>query len=188
MEALAPEKLELLKQFIEPDTLDAVSQLASGCGYEQALKAASFVARDFGDAALYEAIVGHGADDVSTEQHFITSFHNNLNLLIEKTWVEKTDEALKSQVQYRLAQVYSQLQRGDYVHSYTELLTVLYDSVFLMFGVDARSPEFLEYALRIDPQFGIFWWFLYSMPEQPSWEEKNFRIVMLLFMLFIANY
>lgn len=188
MESIAPEKLELLKQFIEPDTLDAAACLAAGCTYEQALEAGRCIARDFGDMQLYQLIADHRCADAAVEQHFITSFHNNLNLLIEKTWVEKTDEARKSLVQYRLSKVYEQLQHGDYVNSYDELLTILYDAVFLMFGGDAREPEFLEYALRIDPQFGVFWWFLYSMSEQPVWEDGVFRVVSLLFMLFIANY
>ena len=60
--------------------------------------------------------------------------------------------------------------------------------VYLMFGSQAKSKDFAEYALRIDPEFGIFWWYVSSIPKDAEWESEKNRVVILLGMYFLANY
>ena len=57
-----------------------------------------------------------------------------------------------------------------------------------MFGAQTKSDDFAEYALRIDPEFGVFWLYIKNLPESCDWTDKKFRIVMLLGMYFLANY
>ena len=57
-----------------------------------------------------------------------------------------------------------------------------------MFGAQAKKDDFLEYALRIDPGFGIFWWYISNLPPKSEWSEEKSRLAILLGMYFLANY
>jgi hypothetical protein len=57
-----------------------------------------------------------------------------------------------------------------------------------MFGQQTDSEEFTEYTLRIDPEFGIFWWYISNLPDSINWSEEKCKIAMLLGMYFLANY
>ena len=57
-----------------------------------------------------------------------------------------------------------------------------------MFGTQSKSKDFDEYALRIDPEFGIFWWYIKSLPQDADWTEEKTRTALLLAMYFLANY
>jgi hypothetical protein len=57
-----------------------------------------------------------------------------------------------------------------------------------MFGQQTDSEEFTEYTLRIDPEFGIFWWYISNLPDSINWAEEKCKIAMLLGMYFLANY
>jgi len=57
-----------------------------------------------------------------------------------------------------------------------------------MFGSQTKTKGFNEYALRIDPEFGIFWWYMKNLPRTADWSEFKMRAVTLLGMYFLANY
>ena len=67
-------------------------------------------------------------------------------------------------------------------------LDIIDKSVYLMFGQQTKSDDFGEYSLRIDPEFGIFWWFIQCLPKQPEWSNEKCRNAVLLGMYFLANY
>ena len=122
------------------------------------------------------------------EEKLVQSFHRNLKLLVEKTWIEASDITVKDQVLYRIDKLCEKLTAGDYASCYKDFISVLLDVVYLMFGSQAKKDDFAEYALRIDPEFGIFWWYLYSLPRERTWGNEKCRIVILLGMYFLANY
>ena len=93
---------------------------------------------------------------------------------------------MKEQVLYRLDEVCKALHDEGYC-SYKEFVSLLHDGVYLMFGPQTRNPDFLEYALRIDPGFGTFWWCLHNLPNEEPSPEKT-RIFIFLGMVFLANY
>jgi hypothetical protein len=57
-----------------------------------------------------------------------------------------------------------------------------------MFGSQTKNDDFTEYAFRIDPEFGVFWWYIQSLPHESDWPEEKCRIAVLLGMYFLANY
>ena len=113
------------------------------------------------------------------------SFKNNLKLLIEKTWVEKSDIALKEQILFQLEKFCNE---SDWTKNFSEFLTILNEAVYLMFGQQTKSGDFGEYSLRIDPGFGIFWWYVKSLPATAEWPVEKCRNAVLLGMYFLANY
>ncbi|WP_428770276.1 hypothetical protein V1L52_00185 [Treponema sp. HNW] len=157
---------------------------------EEALKASAFlIAEVFDSAHIFERLIEQPSEARDkAEKKLIKSFYNNLTLLVQKTWVEKCDEALKEQVLFHLDGVCAALQEKKYISVYEQFMLLLHDTVYLLFGQQSKKDDFGEYALRIDPDFGVFWQFLQKTSESVPKSENIGRIYILLGMCFLANY
>ena len=176
---------DLIEQFIDQPSLKALEKLLETEDIKEAQEAANQLASLFGDNKTFEKIADPNTD---SEAKLISSFNNNLVLLIQKTWVEKSDEDLKAQVSYHLEELCTSLNAKAYNKAYPTFFTIVDNVVYLMFGIQTKSKDFEEYALRIDPEFGIFWWYMKNLPRTASWSEPKTRIAILLGMYFLANY
>lgn len=183
-------KKDLISQFIDNDIIKTVDTFVQEQNLEIIEKSSSIIAELFGPKREFSVLVENtaSAEKQSAENKLISSFYNNLNLLIQKTWVEKADEALKEQILVRLETLCSEIKKNIYTGSYSAFISVLRDVVYLMFGTQAKKEDFTEYALRIDPGFGIFWWYIECLPMECTWSNEKTRIAMLLAMFFLANY
>jgi len=90
---------------------------------------------------------------------FLNRFQNNLDLLIQKTWVEKSDEARKEALQDKVPPLISLIEKGDYSGALQEFGAILEELAYLFFGVQSNKDDFTQYVLRIDVQMGLFWWY-----------------------------
>lgn len=165
---------ELIVDFIDTDTVNAVKVFTNTA--ENNNSDVEKIAAMFGFAGSFTS---------SDENKIIESFNKNLKLLIEKTWVEKSDIALKDQLLYQLDEFRT---KNSWKDDYASFLNLINQAVFLMFGQDPSSEDFAEYTLRIDPEFGIFWWYISNLPKEADWSEEKCRLAMLLGMFFLANY
>lgn len=189
MRILQEKKNDLISQFIEPDIISALDNMLSTEDETEEILAACKIAGLFGDEKDFSLLVhGKEIEQETAETKLLASFENNLNLLVQKTWVEKSDEALKEQVLLRLSRICEKVKNKAYTDIYQAFIDIFYDLVYLMFGQQAKNSDFSEYALRIDPLFGIFWWYLENLTEKNDWTLKKTRIVLLLGMFFLANY
>ena len=93
------------------------------------------------------------------ELEFLNHFQNNLDLLIQKTWVEKADEDRKEDLQDKVPPFISLIEKGEYPEALEEFGAILEELAYLFFGAQSQTDDFAEYALRIDPQIGLFWWY-----------------------------
>lgn len=166
---------DLIKEFIDADTVNAVKKFTTS--KENNESDVEKIASMFGFS---------GSFSNSDEKKVVESFNKNLKLLIEKTWVEKSDIALKEQILFQLEELCK--DTSDWAKTYKDFLRILNDAVYLMFGQQTKSDDFAEYSLRIDPEFGIFWWYIKSLPETEDWSVEKFRNAVLLGMYFLANY
>ncbi len=147
------------------------------------------LAAAFGDQGDFRVIVsGKDAGRDAAERKLVTGFQRNLELLVQKTWVEKADEAMKEDMLFRINALCKNLSRYDYHTSLSEFLPVLHDVVYLLFGSLAKADGFLEYAVRIDPDFGFFWYYINSLPAHKDWSEEKCRAAVLLGICFLANF
>jgi len=89
----------------------------------------------------------------------LNNFQNNLDLLIQKTWVEKSDELRKERLQDRVPPFIVLIEKGDYAEALKEFGAILEELAYLFFSVQSQKDDFAEYALRIDTQMGLFWWY-----------------------------
>ncbi len=168
---------EFLEEFLDSDTINALSKFLDS--KEEYESSADMIALAFGAKKEFTKI---SDEEVSKLE---TSFKNNLTLLIQKTWVEKSDIALKDKLLYQLNLF---LEKDGWKDNYSLFLQLINDAVFLMFGQKPDTPDFADYSLRIDPEFGIFWWYISNLPSKPSWSESKCRAAMLVGMFFLANY
>ena len=90
---------------------------------------------------------------------FLERFQNNLDLLIQKTWVEKADELRKEELQDQVPPFIAYIENGDYPRALEEFGAILEELAYLFFGTQSQKEDFSEYTLRIDAQMGLFWWY-----------------------------
>lgn len=180
---------KLLTQCLEPTVLDAMTKLLDSQKKSNILAGAEVITEIFGATPIFSVLMGDPSlKRDACETHLISSFHNNLTLLVQKTWVEKSDESLKEQVLFHLDKICASLNEKTYAAVYKEYFSLLHDIVYLMFGFQAKKDDFAEYSLRIDPEFGVFWWFLENVSTQMPEDIEIARLYILLGMFFSANY
>ena len=168
---------DILTEFLDTKTIDSLSHfLNKEKGYESSADA---IAAAFGSGKGFSKMKADAAEKL------VASFKNNLTLLVQKTWVEKSDIALKDQLLYQL-DVF--LSNKSWTDNYVLFLQLINQAVYLMFGQKPDTPDFAEYTLRIDPEFGIFWWYISNLPPKADWSEDKCRLAMMLGMYFLANY
>ena len=90
---------------------------------------------------------------------FLNQFQNNLDLLIQKTWVEKADELRKEDLQDQVSPFITFIESGDYPRALEEFGAILEELAYLLFSTQSKKEDFAEYVLRIDTQMGLFWWY-----------------------------
>jgi len=90
---------------------------------------------------------------------FLERFQNNLDLLIQKTWVEKSDENRKERLLDDVPPFIAFIEKGDYSQALEEFGPLLEGLAYLFFGAQSQKDDFSEYVLRIDEQMGLFWWY-----------------------------
>lgn len=174
----------IINQIVDQDVRKAIENLLAGSSEKEITKAADVIVKDFGASS---ALFSKEAEDFA--EKLISSFQKNLTLLIQKTWVEEADADLKDQVLYKLAEYCKVISKGKWSNAYAEFLQIISDVVYLMFGAMTKTDDFMEYALRIDPEFGLFWYYIKSLPtEGAEMDNDKSRVVMMLGMYFLANY
>lgn len=177
---------ELIKEFVDNDALEALTNLIETKNLDEVSQSGAILASAFtGSDEEFKQIADSTKD---AEKKLISSFSNNLVLLIQKTWVEKSDEDLKARVLYNLQELTDLLNKKSYGDAYPLFLETVDNVVYLMFGAQTKSKDFENYALRIDPEFGIFWWYIKSLPKTQEWNKGKTRVTILLGMYFLANY
>ncbi len=179
----------LILQFVDKNVLVAITVFSLKDASIPALDQIQAVAETFCSGSSSEMLLSALAGtDPGAEQKLIDSFYNNLKLLVEKTWVEPSDAAVKDQVLYQIDKVHNKMEQRNFADCYVDFVNLLADVVYLLFGPQSKKDDFQEYALRIDPEFGIFWWYVQSLPKTSVWENEKSRAAVLLGMYFLANY
>lgn len=180
---MAKEKKEsIVAEFVDQKTLNALATFIDADSANSCINQTDLIAKAFG--ANVASFSEQSKDD---EKKLTVSFKNNLLLLIQKTWVEKSDIELKERVLYQIEQ-FRKADGETWQDYYIPFLDMIHNAVFLMFGQQTKSQEFVEWSFRIDPEFGIFWWYISSLPHDKVWQEDKCRVAVLLGMYFMANY
>jgi hypothetical protein len=122
------------------------------------VKAAENFAQILGIGADYGRLLNTPRSDKELER-FLGHFQNNLDLLIQKTWIDKADETRKEKLQDRIPGFIVEIEKEDYRKALKEFSAILGELLHLLFGPQSNRDDFGEYAFRIDVQVGLLWWY-----------------------------
>jgi len=151
----------------------------------------------------FAAILGLGADpnrfrsvlnSTADLKKLLHSFQNNLDLLIQKTWVEKAEEIRKENLLDRIPAFITGIEEEKYPEVLEEFGVILGELAWLFFGSQSQKPDFTEYTLRIDTQMGLFWWYGNQLcnPGTLEWIKRTDREILkpILFLgiCFLTNF
>ena len=124
-------------------------------GKGPSLKAVRSFANILGIGEDYRRIQESGQAGTELLDHF----QNNLDLLIQKTWVEKAEETRKEKLQDKIPPFIKLIEEENFPEALREFGAILEELAYLFFGTQSQKDDFAEYALRVDPQMGLFWWY-----------------------------
>ena len=162
-------------------------------GQKPDLKSAAAFAKSLGIDVDYQRLLA--LDKSSGElRTFLDHFQNNLDLLIQKTWVEKAEERRKDHLQDKIPVFMGFIVKGDYPKAIEQFALILEELAFLFFGIQSSKNDFTEYTFRIDAQMGLFWWYgsrlnrLKELGEKISRDDKILWAVLLLGLCYLTNF
>ena len=98
--------------------------------------------------------------------HLLRVFRENAELLVHKTWVSDADEKPKQILFEDLKVFIEDYRAGKMGSAFRRFVSIARAIPSLLFGSAGRAPDFLEYAFRIDPKFGLFFWYVGELEKQ----------------------
>ncbi len=119
-----------------------------------------------GQGAFMKYMQGNAGDLASHRARLLDSFRENVRLLVAKTWVDRKEEARKTETLSLLEGLVGMIRAEDYSNAVPIFVTVAGAVAALLFGDDAKDEGFLEYVFRIDPKLGIFYWYVDQLAGQ----------------------
>ena len=158
------------------------------------MKAAAEFAKSLGIGTEYQRVfeLEKNSEELKT---FLEYFQDNLDLLIQKTWVEKSEEKRKKKLQDDLPSFMTKIEQRDFPEAIEEFRAIMEELAYLFFGDQRNKNDFTEYTFRIDAQMGLFWWYvsrLASLKEliekNEDWDEKCLWAVLLLGICYLTNF
>ena len=163
-------------------------------GQKPEMKAAAEFAKALGIGSDYQRLLA--LDKQSGElKIFLGHFQNNLDLLIQKTWVDKSDERRKEKLQNEIPSFMATMEKGEFAGAVEEFNAILEELSYLFFGSQSEKEDFTEYTFRIDAQMGLFWWYgckLASLKElniKPGSRDDNVLwAILLLGICYLTNF
>ena len=136
------------------------------------LKAVMNFAKALGVGVEYQRLLALDKNNREL-QTFLEHFQNNLDLLIQKTWVEKADEARKEKLQDEIPSFMTLIKQGNFERAFEAFGAILEELAYLFFGTQSTKDDFSEYTFRIDGQIGLFWWYGGKLVLLKGLSEKN---------------
>ena len=127
-------------------------------------------------------------------EKLLHSFQNNLDLLIQKTWVDKTEESRKENLLDRLPAFISMIAKEKYSEALEEFGIILDELSWLFFGSQSQKDDFTEYTFRIDNEIGLFWWYGNQLCSDQAKEwikrmnDNILKAILLLGIFYLTNF
>jgi len=157
------------------------------------LKTIADFAIALGTGPEYQRLLILKKDDEKMRE-FLGHFQNNLDLLIQKTWVEKADETRKEKLQDQVPPLMALIELGNFRRALDEFGKILDELAYLFFGTDSTQEDFTEYTFRIDPQIGLFWWYgsqlgnLKETDKNNALNDESLWAVLLIGLCYLTNF
>ncbi len=115
---------------------------------------------------------GNAEERLIRSFHLMRVFRENMELLIDKTWVDHSEEKPKERLHEDLESLIADWRKNSVQSAFLRFVSIARSVPALLFGPTGRSPEFLEYAFRIDPKFGLFFLIVGELERQTRSESE----------------
>lgn len=109
---------------------------------------------------FHQYVQGKSTERLARIDHLLHVFRENVELLVHKTWVEKTDEKRKEKLLEELSAFDREFREGSIVPAFKRFVALARSIAHLLFGAQSRADDFLVYCFRIDPKLGLFFWYV----------------------------
>jgi hypothetical protein len=158
------------------------------------LKAAAEFAVALGIGTEYKKLLNLITSSVQEMDDFLERFQNNLDLLIQKTWVEKADEERKEVLLNEVPGFVDGIEKKNFQQALEEFGAILDELAYLFFGGQSTREDFAEYTFRIDAQMGLFWWYgsqlgcLKEAIKDSRAEDESLWAILLIGICYLTNF
>jgi len=162
---------------------------------QEVLNSAKGIAEAFEISSCFDSILSD--ENRGLERDVIQSFNKNVHLLIDKTWVEHTEELFKMETARSLDKMTDLLvsfliekteKKEIYCPNFEAFCTISSDIVYLLFGKEAKLDSLVEYVMRMEPRFGLFCYYLSQIKQMKKLDEHKGRLAILLAIVFLAEF
>jgi hypothetical protein len=132
---------------------------------------------------FHQYVSGSAPDRLARIDRLLHVFHENVELLINKTWVEKSEQKPKDRLLEDLATFERDFRDGAVLNSFRRFVALVNSLASLLFGHQSKAEDFIAYCFRIEPKFGLFFWYVAELEKQAhegSYPEDLFTLETLL--------
>jgi hypothetical protein len=138
---------------------------------------------------FYQYLTGSSGERLIRIERLVKMFRQNIELLVKKTWVEKSDEKRKTKLIDALSGFSQEFLSGKIDESLRSFISIAHDIAYLLFGEQSRNGDFIEYTFRIEPKLGLFWWFVSQIERDRAAQNRELaKIEVLLGIYFLASF
>jgi len=153
---------------------DAFSRLEASRTAQERVDSAVAFADVLGNPAEFKQYVaGASGDRLARIDRLLRVFEENVELLVHKTWVEKSDEKRKEKLLEELSSFEREFRDGAVPQSFKRFVALARSIAHLLFGAQSHADDFLLYCFRIDPKLGLFFWYLGELETQSREEGQS---------------
>jgi hypothetical protein len=141
--------------------------LLVGAGESHRTRYAAQLADILGVPGEFQQYVsGSGPERLARMDRLLRVFRENVELLVHKTWVEKSEERPKERLLEDLLAFEREFREGAVSPAFKRFVALANSIASLLFGHQSKAEDFLAYCFRIDPKFGLFFWYVYELETQ----------------------
>jgi len=115
---------------------------------------------------FHQYVSGSAADRLARIDRLLRVFRENVELLVHKTWVEKTEEKPKDRLLEDLSTFEREFRDGAVVAAFKRFVALANSLASLLFGHQSKAEDFVAYCFRIDLKFGLFFWYVGELEKQ----------------------
>jgi hypothetical protein len=111
-------------------------------------------------------ISGSAPERLAKIDRLLLVFRENVELLVHKTWVEKSEERPKERLINDISAFEREFREGAVSTAFKRFVALANSLASLLFGHQSKAEDFIAYCFRIDPKFGLFFWYVGELEKQ----------------------
>jgi hypothetical protein len=134
---------------------------------------------------------GKSAERLAHMDRLLRVFRENVELLVHKTWVEKSEERPKERLLEDLLAFEREFRDGAVSPAFKRFVALANSIASLLFGHQSRAEDFILYCFRIDHKFGLFFWYVSELEKQAregSFPEELLTVETLLGVYVLSSF